>query len=489
MPGGWRMPVDASRSALVVIRSDTVKRVAPLLLAAALGVANLGATPYQRPAGIADDSEPLIVAGYRALFTCSAHFIAGRPLEDIKKVELVDVGELGYPDPVIDARRLLVTATDISGAIVRVAAFRDSMGCTLLPPHWTMGDVPRLPNVSYPPPPDVSKIPFPAGDVVDLPRSGIDTAHSALAAVLERAFDGASYGNEPGVVTTSVLITKNGKLIVERYRPGFGIHSGYRTWSTAKSISAALIGIATRDGILSIDDAASIPEWGTPGDPRQAITYKHLLWMSSGLFSGGSNTDAIYFGGQDVISAATTTPLEAEPGTRWKYANNDTLLLLRALRDRLGDDLDYLRFPYDKLLHPLGMYHTRMEIDHLGNFIGSSQTYTTARDLMRFGLLLANDGVWNGKRLLPTGWVRFSASSAPTRPPQSGQWGYGAQFWLLDQMPGVPEGTFTTAGNKGQYVTIVPGHDLVIVRTGVDPNGKRFAQHAFVADVVNALSY
>jgi CubicO group peptidase (beta-lactamase class C family) len=211
--------------------------------------------------------------------------------------------------------------------------------------------------------------------------------------------------------------------------------------------------------------------------------------MSSGLFSGGSNTDAIYFGGQDVISAATTTPLEAEPGTRWKYANNDTLLLLRALRDRLGDDLDYLRFPYDKLLHPLGMYHTRMEIDHLGNFIGSSQTYTTARDLMRFGLLLANDGVWNGKRLLPTGWVRFSASSAPTRPPQSGQWGYGAQFWLLDQMPGVPEGTFTTAGNKGQYVTIVPGHDLVIVRTGVDPNGKRFAQHAFVADVVNALSY
>jgi CubicO group peptidase (beta-lactamase class C family) len=130
-----------------------------------------------------------------------------------------------------------------------------------------------------------------------------------------------------------------------------------------------------------------------------------------------------------------------------------------------------------------------MEIDHLGNFIGSSQTYTTARDLMRFGLLLANDGVWNGKRLLPTGWVRFSASSAPTRPPQSGQWGYGAQFWLLDQMPGVPEGTFTTAGNKGQYVTIVPGHDLVIVRTGVDPNGKRFAQHAFVADVVNALSY
>ena len=262
---------------------------------------------------------------------------------------------------------------------------------------------------------------------------------------------------------------------------------GYRTWSTAKSISAALIGIASRKGVLDIDDATSIPEWSFSGDPRRMITYKHLLWMSSGLFSAGSNTNAIYFGGQDVISAATTTPLETRPGTRWQYANNDTLLLLRALRDRLGSDLDYLRFPYDELLHPLGMYHTRMETDYLGNFIGSSQTYTTARDLMRFGLFLANDGTWNGQRILPEGWVTFSTTPAPTRPPKSGQWGYGAQFWLLDQMPGVPPGTYTTAGNKGQYVTVVPDHNVVIVRTGVDPDGKRFLQHALVADVVKVL--
>ena len=265
------------------------------------------------------------------------------------------------------------------------------------------------------------------------------------------------------------------------------MHSGYRTWSTAKSISAALIGIAYRKHVLNIDDPVAIPEWDQPGDPRHMITYRHLLWMSSGLFSGGSNTNAIYFGGQDVISAAATTPLEAPPGTRWKYANNDTLLLLRALRHRLGNDLVYLRFPYDELLHPLGMYRTRMEIDYLGNFVGSSQTYTTARDLMRFGLFLARDGVWNGERILPEGWMQFSTTSAPARPPRAGQWGYGAQFWLLDQMPGVPKGTYTTAGRKGQYVTIVPSHDLVIVRTGVDPNGKRFLQHALVADVVAAL--
>ena len=457
-----------------------------LVLLSLLGPA-FAAAPYQRPAGIADDKEPMIVAGYRALFTCSAHFFAGRPLDDIKKVELVDVEGLGYPDPVIDEQRRIVTATDVSGKIVRVAAFRDSMGCTVLPPHWQPGDIPRLPNVQYAPAPDVANLPFPAGDRVDLPASGLDARHQALAPILDRAFDGTSYGESAGVVTTAVIVVNHGKVVAERYRPGFGIHSGYRTWSTSKSISAALLAIAASHGILDLDAPLSIPEWNYPGDPRQAITHKQLLWMSSGLYSGGANTYAVYFGGEDVVSAVTSTPLEVAPGTRWKYANNDTLLLLRELRYKLGDDLKYLRFPYDELLHPLGMYHTRMEVDHLGNFVGSSQTYTTARDLARFGMLLSKDGVWNGKRLLPEGWVKFSSTPAPTRPPVAGQWGYGAQFWLLDQMPGVPPGTFTTAGNKGQYVTVVPGHDLVIVRTGVDPDGKRWAQDLLVADVVAAL--
>jgi CubicO group peptidase (beta-lactamase class C family) len=447
-----------------------------------------GAPPYQRPAGVADDKEPLIVAGYRALFTCSAHFFAGRPLDDIKRVELVDVEGLGYPDPVIDERRKVVTATDISGQIVRIAAFRETMGCSVLPPDWELSHIPRLPYVQYAPPPDVSNTPFPAGDRVKLPADGVETRYRALGPVLDRAFDTRTYADVEGIVTTAVIVVKDARIIAERYRPGFGIYSGYRTWSTAKSISSALLAIAAKQGLLDLDAPVSIPEWSYPGDPRQAITYKQLMWMSSGLFSGGANTYAVYFGGQDVVSAVTTTPLEVAPGSRWKYANNDTLLLLRALRHRLADDLRYLRFPYDELLHPLGMYHTRMEVDHLGNFVGSSQTYTTARDLARFGILLANDGVWNGKRLLPEGWVKFSSTAAPARPPVAGQWGYGAQFWLLDQMPGVPPGTFTTAGNKGQFVTVVPGHDLVIVRTGVDPDGKRFQQDRLVAAVMEALA-
>lgn len=459
-----------------------------LLVAGLMSVASLAAAapPYQRPAGAAVEAEPLISAGYRALFTCSAHFVAGRPLEDILRIELVDVANPAYPPPVIDEVRKVVTATDPSGKIVRLAAWRDTMGCTIVPPHWSAGDVARLPYVSLPPAPDLANVPFPAGDKVDLPGSGLALGHAALAPVLDAAFDGKSFGSE-GTVTTAVIVLHGGRIVAERYRPGFGVHSGYRTWSTAKSMTAVLLGIAHGRGLLDVDGPADIPEWSWPGDPRQAITYKHLLWMSSGLFSGGSNTNAIYFGGQDIVSATTTTALEVEPGKRWKYANNDTLLINRALRHQIGDDAAHLRFPYEALLHPLGMWHTRMEVDHLGNFVGSSQVYTTARDLARFGLLLAADGVWHGARVVPEGWIRFLTTPAPSKAPKSGEWGYGGQFWLLDQMPGIPLGTYTTAGNKGQFVTVVPGHDLVVVRTGVDPEGKRFMPEQLVARVLKAL--
>ncbi len=475
---------------LLIFCAGLVMPVRKLLLFAGLLIftaTTSAETPYKRPGGIAELDDALIIAGYRALFTCSAHFFAGRSLDDIKNVELVDVEGYGFPDPVIDASKNTVLAKDTTGDVVQIAAFRDTMGCTLLPPRWDKSDIPRLPYVQYAPAPDQSNTPFPTGDKVGLPSSGIKSRYRGLVDVMDRAFDGETFADVEGVVTYGVIIIKDGEMIAERYRPGFGVHTGYRTWSTAKSISATLMGIAAHKGILDLDGAADIPEWSDPGDPRQAITYKQLLWMSSGLFGGGNNTAAVYFGGQDAISAITTTDLEVEPGTRWKYANNDTLLLLRALRHRLDSDLNYLRFPYDELLHPLGMYHTRMETDYMGNFIGSSQIYTTTRDLARFGIFLANDGVLNGKRLVPEGWVAFSATPAPTKAVVRNERAYGAQFWLLGQYDGVPEGSFTSAGNKGQYVTVVPGHDLVIVRTGVDPNGKRWQQHSFVAAIVEAL--
>lgn len=440
-----------------------------------------GAQTYQLPGGAAAYDDPYIAAGFRALFTCSAHFLMDRPLEDIERVELADTRMLELPAPQIDAARRLVRAGDGRGASV-IAAFRDTMGCTVLPPGSTDHDVPRLPYAARDLPGNDPQAPFPQGDRVET------TEDPRIQPLVDKAFSGAEDGDYgAGTLTTAIIIVQNGRIVAEKYRPGFGVHQGYRTWSTAKSMSASLIGIAIAKGLLSLDEPAPIPEWQGPGDARQAIQLNHLLWMSSGLWSEGSNTYAMYFGGQDVRSSVTTTPLEAAPGSRWKYANNDTLLALRALRQALADDLTYLRFPYDELFHRIGMFHTWMETDHLGDFIGSSQVYTTARDLARFGLLYLNDGVWDGQRILPEGWSDFVSTPAPSLPPEAGKQGYGAQFWLYDQLPGIPAGTYTTAGNKGQFATIVPAADLVIVRTGVDPLGKRWQQPAFVADVIATL--
>ena len=444
-------------------------------LAATWPSAALG-TEFRRPAGAAEIPE--VAAGYQALFTCSAHFFAGRPLSDILEVELVDLKGFGLAPPTIDERRRVVRSRDAAGRTM-VAAYRSAVGCTLLPPHWTEADVGRLPYVDMPPTPDRSRLAFPMGDRA---RPQPNRKQRRL---LSQAFDGQTFG--AGTVTVGVVVVKNGRIVGERYKPGFGVHQGYRTWSTAKSISATLIAIAKRDGVLRLEAPANIPEWNFFNDPRRQITVAHLLHMSSGLYSQGSNTNAIYFGGQDVVTAATTTPLEAPPNTRWKYANNDTLLALRSLRASLNDDLRYMRYPYDELFHRIGMHHTRMEMDHLGNFVGSSQVYTTARDLARFGLLYLNKGVWNRQQILPKGWTDFVARAAPARPKKVGERGYGAQFWLLDTLAGVPAGTYTTAGNKGQYVTIVPAHNLVVVRTGVDPNGKRWVPEKFVNAVVAAF--
>ncbi|MCR9277800.1 MAG: beta-lactamase family protein [Pseudomonadaceae bacterium] len=431
------------------------------------------ASSYQQPVGAADNSNKHIAAGYRALFTCSATFHGNRELEQILEVELHDTKPLGLPAPVIDHQRRRVSASDGNGD-VRTAVYRPNMGCTLLPGDIPAGDAVFLPSLATMPTPE---------PVAELPTN-IDPRFDN---VLDAAFTSERFGS--GSVTSAVIVIRGSSIVAERYGNGFSRETAYRTWSTAKSITAAMIGIAEAEGLLDLDEPAAIPEFASPGDPRANITWRHLLTMSSGLYSQGANTSAVYFGGQDAISSATSGHLEAEPGSRWKYANNDTLLLLRGLRHVLNDDEAYLRFAYESLLHPIGMHRTVMETDHAGNLIGSSQVYTTPRDLARFGLLLLNDGVWEGQQILPSDWIDTVTTPAPAKPQIDGQQGYGGQFWLLNSFEGIPADTYTTAGNKGQLVTVIPSEDLVIVRTGVNPNGIRWNQVELVRAVLEAQTY
>ncbi len=418
-------------------------------------------------------------AGWRATMTCSAAFNGERDLEAILADELGGMRPESYdlPVPEIDTSRRLARNAYSETEPPRLSVFRPGMGCTVLPPGATEADIAALPAVIMPMPAgNAAEIAWPDGDLMPdepLPAS-IDSAK--LEEAVATAFDGSSFGD--GTKTIGVVIVHGGRIVAERYRDGFGPYTPYRTWSAAKSITSALIGILVGQGKLSVEQPAPIPEWQTAGDARARITIEHLLHMSSGLQTAGANAFSVYFDGGTVYDLLRQAQLEVEPGSRWHYANRDTLALMRAARHVIGDDQQYLTFPRRALLNKIGMRHTTPEVDHAGNFVLSSQVWTTARDLARFGLLYRHDGVWNGERILPEGWVEYSHTPAPARATGLlGAWrygiqgflGYGAQFWMFDDTPFFGERAFAAIGSRGQFVSILPEHDLVIVRTGLDP--------------------
>ena len=431
-------------------------------------------TPYDRA----------IAAGYKAAMLCSGIFNAGRSEAQIAADELTGI----YPQydaivPTLDAQVDRETATVTVAFDIalppRRATWRQGFGCTNQP----IGATPP-PIMAFQAAPPISSQPdarpWPMGDA-DAMAKPAPTADAATAA----AFDAARYGE--GVKTTAVVVIKNGLILSERYRDGFGPFVSQRTWSVGKSIAGTLIGIAARDGLIDPAQPAAIPEWGSAAtDPRRRITIDNLLRMASGLHSdtAGNRTDAIYFGGTAVTEQATGWPLEALPGTRFRYANNDILLAARALRASLGDTR-YAAFPAAVLFDRIGMTHSVAETDWQGNFILSSQFWSTARDLARFGLLYLNDGLWNGERILPEGWVKYATT--PSGPQPEGPFGYGATWWLMNNSPGVPADSFAAFGNRGQFVVVVPSRQVVIVRRGEDPGAARFDIARFTADMLAAI--
>ena len=465
---------------------------------AVLAAAILALLPLQGRAQDTDRSRAAIAAGYKAAFLCSDIFTAGLPESEVERDDLTRI----YPDyqdllpglkATIDRQHRIVSVPFAPDMAPRIAAWRPHLGCAQLPVGAGMEAVAALPGLRTP-------LPFADQDARSWPQGDAGARVAPLSAVADRldqvvasAFDHRTFGQD--TETTGVVVVKDGRIVAERYREGFDLHTPQRTWSAAKSITGTLVGIAVGKGLLDVNAPANIPEWRRPGDPRAKITLADLMHMSSGLYSGraGNRTDQLYFGGQAVTETSTANPLEAPPGRRWRYANNDTLLIMRSLHAAIGDDQAYLAFPFRELFLPIGMTRTTPETDWRGDYVLSSQVWTTARDLARLGMLYLNDGVWQGRRILPEGWTRFVATPALSQPDAGAGGkgpGYGAQFWLFGPKQGLPAGTYAALGNRGQYVLIVPSERLVVVRRGFDggrPGDKQFDEAAFTAAVIAAL--
>ncbi len=434
-------------------------------------------------------------AGHKALFMCSAHYIAGRSPEDIKRWELAYAASIfnAPGDAWLEPQTRSAVGSSADKRIQRRAVFREGMGCTLLGPGVPVEAAKSFPRRRLSPlEPDARQAPWPNGDGLLQLTAQEQQLAAKLQPLLDAAFDGKSYrkpdAEKPDTATLGVVILQHGRIVAERYRDGWGPHVRYRTYSAAKSFTNLVAGARVLQKRLDIDRPVLFPEWSRADDPRRALTTRHYLAMSSGLdCDGGGNRslNAYFAGGLDAGVEAATRELVHPPGTHWCYSNFDAISVARAVRRTFDSVEEYLDFPYSALLSKMGMRDTVLETDAFGNFIMSSQIWTTPRDLARFGLLYLRDGVWNGERLLPEGWVKYTrtpvpstAEVAPGRDPRT----YGAQFWLFNDHPRLPRDVFTSAGHQGQYSTIVPSHDVVVTRMGLQD----WQQKDFVADVLQA---
>lgn len=440
----------------------------------------------------------MVRRGQQAVFQCNGLFTSGRTLEQVFERELAFLPEpVGTPaggDYRVDWDLKAVEIGAPGPVPVMRAAFREGIGCVVLAPDQTLADVDRLPELTLPPPPgDPARIPWPDGDLTEdrpLP-AGIDAG--ALQAASDWAFDRPT----PEQTTISLLIVHDGRIIHERYAPGFDMSTRTRTWSTAKSIAATLIGMLVDDGRLELDAPLGfdfLPEGrAAKADPRRRITLRHALNMSSGLepvdndrleYAIGSGMS--YWAGAGSVRGARSRALIREPGTRWDYENYDTLLAVYAMKLALGGEQAYAEFPRKALLDRIGMRNTLVSTDRFGDFILSSQVYTNARDLARFGMLYLQDGMWNGERLLSQEWIDFVRTPAPAAAELGGM--YGGQWWLVPEgRRDVPKDAYSTAGNRGQYTLVAPSHGMVIVRRGLDYGRQGFDRWDLLREVLKAV--
>lgn len=474
-----------------------MKRTALLVAIAAVTPAVLSAQQqdtydYWRP------QRDMIRYGQQAVLMCNGLFTGERSLEQVFDQELAFLAQpVGTPragDYVVDWDREAVAIGASGGTPIMRAAYREGIGCVIMAPDQTFEDIDELPElVMAAPEGNPEQIAWPDGDLVDgiAITPGVDG--EALQAASNWAFDRES----PEQVTLSLMVVHEGRIIHERYAPGVDVSTKTRTWSTAKSIAVTLIGMLVDEGKLELDAPLGfewLPEALSPEqDPRNEITLRHVLNMASGLESVDNRgleyaigSGMSYWAGASSMTGALSRPLVREPGTVWDYENYDTLLGVYAMKLALGDTQTYAEFPRRRLLDRIGMRNTLLSTDRFGDFILSSQVYTNARDLARFGLLYLNGGVWNGERLISEEWIDFTRTPAPATA-DTGNF-YGGQWWLVpDGRTDVPKTAYSTAGNRGQYVIVVPDHDLVIVRRGLDYGRQGFDRWDLTREVLKAF--
>ena len=441
-------------------------------------------TEYSPPPGEALHHE---TAGF-AKILCSGVFITGLDPADAA----ANVG--GFISPFDERRHVVDTVVDyeqervaltLPDGVIRTAKRYQNQGCVA---HGIGEDsvhfAPTAVERNLPP---AATTPWPMGDVLSDASwpSEID---------MEKVEEALDIGFGPAEARTlGLVITYKGRILGERYGEGIDIHTPLESWSMTKSLTGTLMGVLIQQGTYELWQSAPVPEWQEPGDPRQEIRIGDIMRMSSGIkINAPSDPDYdrdiyadhlyLYTATSNSYEWAATRPQEWPPNTIGRYRNTDPVLTSYLIRLGVeGRGQNYHSFPQRDLFDKIGIRDGLIETDPQGNFLGQGLAFMPARDWARLGNLYLQDGMWDGERILPEGYVEYASTLAPTWV-SDGRLQYGgAFFWVNGQgSQGLPESAYSMRGAGGQSTTIIPTHDLVVVRlgkyTGSGPGGQALNQ-------------
>jgi CubicO group peptidase (beta-lactamase class C family) len=424
-----------------------------------------------------------LACAYKARAFCNGVFVSGL---DPRRLSREDAGfnpffHLAWAR--VDRQRRSVECSILGTGLFREKAVHvDGIGAVLLSgtPEEAMRawrPAPASARAS----PDAAAVPWPAGDATaPVPHvAGIDArkVESAVAKLFDER------GRRNLLRTRAVLVVHDGDIVCERYAQGFGPGTRLLSWSMAKSVVSVLVGILARQGRILIDEPAAVPEWADPGDPRRAITVSQLLRMSSGLDwtetyeeKPISDVTRMLFLEPDMARFAASRSLAAEPDASFCYSSGSTNIICRIIRGLFASREEYLAFPRRALFDRIGMRSAVWGTDASGTLVGSSFLFATARDFARFGMFCLADGVWQGERILPEGWMKWATTPTPTDPNAE----FGAGFWLnrdpadtsrTRAYPKLPTDLYHASGHHGQLIAVIPSRRLVVVRLGMSWSG------------------
>jgi len=429
--------------------------------------------------------------GYAAKTACSNVYISGKSLGSVISVDLKN-SAASFVKVSINKNDKTVTASFFG--LKKTAVYRNGLGCTLATKS-TVDKVKALPSIKK-----INKLDDGFWDIEPTAFESLfcKVDFKQLTKAFDYAFNEASLPVKNNLRNTrAALVIHKGKLLKEQYGNGFTAATPLLGWSIAKSVINTLCGILVKEGKLKLNEPVNIAAWAN--DDRSTITLNHLLQMNSGLYFKEvykirSSVNEMLWLNEACAQYAIQQKLVHQPSTFWNYSSGSTNIISHLIKSKFNSVEAYLQFPHKKLFEPLGMHSATMETDVSNTYIGSSFMYATGRDWAKFGLLYLQDGVWNGQRVLPEGWVTYSSKRSEV----SKYGAYAAHFWKNataptttfennKYWPNLPDDLYYANGYEGQNIVIIPSKDLVVVRLGQTRHRKNWDMGLFVEEVLKAI--